>query len=232
MNLMGTQIQFLNAIVNTSRKFILVMLVSKPLIIPENVRDAASAIFWQFCPGNLGGNSLARAVFGEFSPSGRLSISVPRHVGQQPIFYYKYRYWHGHYVDVIRQPVWAFGHGIGYTEISYLGAKIDKNVYHVGDKIHVSVTIKNIGTYDTAEVIQIYAADLVTSVTWVGQLLKGFKRQPIKAGEVLTVDVEVDTEDLWLINAHEQRVVEPGAFELRVGKASNDIKFRIPFTIE
>jgi beta-glucosidase len=180
----------------------------------------------------MGGRTLARACFGEFNPSGRLAISIPAHVGQQPCFYYKFRYWHSGNCDFPREPVWSFGYGLGFSRIDYLNASLDKVTYIIGEQIHVSVTIKNSGTYDADEVIQIYIADLTTSVTWVEHQLKGFKRQHIKAGETLTVDVVVETEDCWLIDAAGKRVVEPGAFEARVGKASNDIQKRLPFAIE
>jgi beta-glucosidase len=95
----------------------------------------------------------------------------------------------------------------------------------------VSVTVKNSGKYDADEVVQIYIADLVTSVTWVEHQLKGFKRFGIKAGESMTVDIVVNTDEFWLINAKEERVVEAGAFEVRVGKASNDIRFKLPLEV-
>jgi beta-glucosidase len=196
------------------------------------VRTAASAIFWQFCPGLLGGKTLARACFGVINPSGRLSISIPAHVGQQPVFYYRFRQYHNGNFDFPREPIWTFGFGLGYSKIDYLKASLDKAVYILGEQIHVSVTIKNSGKYDADEVIQIYIADLLTSVSWVGHQLKGFKRQHIKAGETLTVDVVVETRDCWLINAAGERVVEPGEFEVHVAKASNDIQQKLPFVIE
>jgi beta-glucosidase len=193
--------------------------------------NAASAIFWQFCPGNFGGRTAARAVFGEINPSGRLSISIPRHVGTQPCYYYRFRSGHGRYSDFSAPTLWPFGFGLGYSEIKYISASLNKKEFKIGEKIHVSVTIENVGKYDATEVIQIYIADLLTSVTWVDHLLKGFKRQPIKAGERMVVDVVVDTNDCWLINADEQRVVEPGAFEAHVAKASNNIQFKLGFSI-
>jgi beta-glucosidase len=129
-------------------------------------------------------------------------------------------------------PAWSFGPGLGYSTIDYVSAKIDKATYVLGEFIHVSVTLKNSGKYDADEIIQIYVQDLYASVTWVEQLLKQFKRQHVKAGETVTIDLIVNTHDLWVINNEEKRVVESGAFELRVSKSSIDHKFRIPFAIE
>jgi beta-glucosidase len=232
LDLQGGQIEMLNAIVATKKKFTLIVISSKPLVIPQNIRDGASAIIWQFCPGNFGGRAVTRAIFGEVNPSGRLPISIPSFVGQQPCYYYKFRYWHGGYADYSMDPVWSFGYGLGYSTIDYVTAKLDKTTYSVGEDIHVSITVKNSGSMDADEVIQIYIADLVTSVTWVDHQLKGFKRQTIKAGESVTIDIVVSTNDCWLINANEEQAVEAGAFEARVGKASNDIKFKLGFTIQ
>jgi beta-glucosidase len=224
--------EFLNAVIATKKKFILIVIGQKPLVIPDNVREAASAIIWQFCPGNMGGRAAARAIFGEVNPSGRLTISIPRHVGQQPCYYYPPRSWHGGYADFPMAPAWVFGFGLGYSNIEYESAKLDGTLYSENEEIIVSVVIQNNGKYDAAEVIQVYVHDVVTSVTWPEHQLKGFKRQNISAGQKLTVDIVIKASDCWLINQEAKRVVEPGAFEIQVGKASNDIKFKLPFTIQ
>jgi beta-glucosidase len=232
LELQGQQHEFLDAILATKRKFILVMLASRPLIIPKNVRDAASAIIWLFPPGNMGGAALVRVVFGEVNPSGRLPISIPSCAGQLPVYHYQYRYWHGGYVDASTDPVWAFGYGIGYSQIEYLDAKLDKTTYKENEEIRVTIHVKNTGQYDADEVVQIYIHDLYASVTWVEQYLRGFKRVHIKAGETVTVEISIPVSECWVINAKEERVVEPGAFEARVGKASSKILFKLGFTVE
>jgi beta-glucosidase len=231
LELQGEQKKFLESVLETKKKFTLVIISGKPLVLPQAVVDGASAIIWQFCPGNMGGRALARAVFGEVNPSGRLSISIPSHVGQQPCYYYKFRCQHGAYSDFPQAPRWSFGYGLGYSQIDYVSAKIDKTTYSQSDEIRVSVTVRNSGKYDADEVVQIYISDLLTSVTWVGQQLKGFKRQHIKAGETVELEIVIPVSDLWLINANEERVVEPGGFSLHVSKASNDAKFSIGFQV-
>jgi beta-glucosidase len=231
LELQGGQIEFLDAVIATKKKFILVIHSMKPLVIPENARKAASAIIWQFSPGNFGGRALARAVFGEINPSGRLSVSIPLHVGQLPSYYYKFRCIHGGYVDMPLDPAWSFGHGLGYSQIDYLSAEIDKVEYGQKDEIHVKVKVKNSGKYAADEVIQIYFSKEITSVTWVWKQLKGFKRQHINPGETVDVEIVIPVSDLWLINAEEQRVVESGKWSIEVAKSSVDAKFTLGFTI-
>jgi beta-glucosidase len=232
LELMGGQHQFLDAILETKKKFVLIVIGQKPLIIPQKVRDGASAIIWQFCPGNMGGRAAARAIFGQVNPSGRLAISIPVHVGQIPCLYYRFRYWHGGYADLTMAPAWPFGHGLGYSDIDYVSATLDKKTYMMGEDIHVTVTCHNKGKYDADEVIQVYVQDKITSVTWVEHLLKGYKRQKIAAGQQVTVDIVINVNDLWLINARGQRVVEPGAFEIRVARSSANIRYKLDFDVE
>ena len=233
LELMGGQIEMLRRIKELGKKFIIVMICSKPLIIPEDIREAASAIILQFCPGMLGGRATTGAIFGDINPSGRLTISMPRHVGQQPLYYYQIRGQHGNsYVDMTQEPAYAFGFGLGYSEIGYLTADLDKTTYSVQDDIKVTVKIQNRGTRDAVEVVQVYVSDLVTSATWVDHELKGFARVPIKAGETKTVEVVIPASECSIVNADGVRLVEPGEFEIQVGKASNDILFRKVCTIQ
>jgi beta-glucosidase len=225
LELRGTQKKFLKAVASTNRPFILVVISSKPLVIDAAIRDKAAAIIWQFCPGMLGGRATARAVFGDYSPSGRLPITIPKHVGQLPVFYQQVRGQHGWtYADLTQAPAYAFGFGLTYTTIEYISAATDKWVYKMDEDIIVTVKLLNSGTWSAVEVVQVYVSDVVTSATWVDQELKGFKRVLIEAGDTIDVDIVVKVEDLSIVNADNERVVEPGEFQFRVGKAANDIK--------
>jgi beta-glucosidase len=233
LELMGSQHELLSRIVATGKKFVLVVIASKPLVIPEWVIEKASAIIWQFCPGMLGGTATAGAIFGDFNPSGRLPISIPRHVGQLPVFYQRIRGVHGRgYADMTDDPMWAFGFGMTFCKIDYDGAAIDKKAYRIGEEIRVKVAVINRGAYDAVEIVQVYVSDVVTSVTWADQELKGFARVNIPAGQKAEATVIVKTQDCSIVNGQGGRVVEPGDFEIRVGKAANNIKFIIPFAIE
>jgi beta-glucosidase len=232
LELQGGQKQLLAEILKTGKDFVLVVISSKPLVLDQSVVDAASAIIWQFSPGMLGGLAAARAIFGDFNPSGRLPISIPRHVGQLPVYYQPYAGTHGsEYADCPFEPRWSFGYGLGYSGVTYDGASIDGTVFKISDEIKVTIKLRNTGNRDAVEVVQVYVSDLLTSVTWVNQELKGFARVKIPAGESLTVQISIKAADLSIVDANAVRVVEPGDFELRIGKASNNIQFVIPFTI-
>jgi beta-glucosidase len=229
---MGTQKDLLNAVIATGKPFILVVIASKPLVIDESFRTAASAIIWQFCPGMLGGRATARAIFGQINPSGRLTISIPRHVGQLPVYYQRIRGQHQQtYADILESPAYAFGYGLSYSQISYDSAKVDKLNYKIGENITVTIAVTNHGIMDAVEIIQVYVADLVTSATWAEIELKGFVRQFIAAGKTVIANVIIPVEELSIVDRKGNRVVEPGDFEMRVGKASDNILYRLPITV-
>jgi beta-glucosidase len=213
----------LKAVAKTRRPFVLVVMASKPLGIPATARQAAAAIIWQFCPGMLAG-----VIFGDFNPSGRLTISIP----QLPVYYQQVRGQHGSAcADLTQAPAWAFGFGLTYSTIEYISAATDRTRYRFDDVVVVTVKLLNSGERSAVEVVQVYVSDLVTSVTWVGQELKGFARVSIEPSETIDVDIEVSVADLSIVNADNERVVEPGDFEVRVGKASNDIKYSMVITV-
>jgi beta-glucosidase len=229
---MGTQKKLLRAIVEASKPFILVVISSKPLVIPADARAAAAAVIWQFCPGMLGGRATAGAIFGDFEPSGRLTITIPGHVGQQPVYYQQVRGQHGWtYADHSQAPAYAFGFGLTYTTIEYISAGTDRAVFTMDEVVIVTVKLLNTGKRCGDEVVQVYVSDLVTSVTWVNQELKGFKRVLIRPGETVDVDIAVDVSDLSIVNADNERVVEAGDFMFMIGKAANDIKCYVPITV-
>jgi beta-glucosidase len=233
LNLIGNQSDLLNRIVECGKPFILSVIASKPLVIPQNAIDAASAVIWQFEPGMLGGRAFARAVFGDYNPSGRLTITIPRHTGQVPLYYQQIRGSHqSGYSDLPLGPQWAFGYGLTYSEIQYVSATLKKTVYSVNENITVTVRMANWGDRDAVEVVQVYIYDVVTSATWATQELKGFARVAIKGHGTAEVSIIVPAGECSIVTADARRVVEPGDFELRVGKASNDIKFTIPFAIQ
>lgn len=233
LELMGEQIAFLDAIIATKKKFILSVVSSKPLVIPQKYIDAASAVIWQFTPGMLGGKAFAEAVFGDINPSGRLTISIPRHVGQLPVFYNQVRGEHGNaYADIGKKPMYSFGYGLSYTTFEYKSASLDKQKYSTNENIKVTVKVANTGKYDGVEVVQAYLHDKFTSATWAEMELKGFERVFLKAGEEKDVTIVIPAADCSIVNAEGKRVVEPGDFEIRVGMAADDIKHTLDFAIQ
>ncbi len=224
LELLGNQNELIDAVAAAGKPFILVLIGSKPLVLPESA-SRANAILQCFNPGMEGGKALAEILFGEHNPSGKLTISHPRHVGQQPIFYSQVRGQHGdRYADLTQEPLFAFGHGLSYTQFRYESLKVRTPLVHAGQAVEVEVELTNEGTRAGTEVAQVYVSDLVTSVTWVNLSLVAFERVTLAPGEKRVLRLFIPHDRLSLVNAYEQRVVEPGEFELLVGGTSQRAK--------
>jgi beta-glucosidase len=221
LELLGNQNALIDAVAAAGKPFVLVLVASKPLVLPESA-GRAGAIIECFNPGMAGGRALAEVLFGDVNPCGKLTISYPRHVGQQPIFYSQVRGQHGdRYADLTQEPLFAFGHGLSYTRFSYRDLRVRTPLVHEGQAVELEVELTNEGPRAGTEIVQVYVSDLVTSVTWVNQSLVAFERVTLAPGEKRAVRLFVPYERLALVNAYEQRTVEPGEFELRVGGSSS-----------
>jgi beta-glucosidase len=222
LELQGGQIALLDALEKTGKPMIVVLVNSKPLVLPASAKRAA-AIFETFNPGMQGGYALAEALFGQLNPSGKLTISIPVHVGQQPVFYSQVRGQHGRqYADLTQDPLFPFGYGLSYTQYRYDNLRLDTSTLAQGQAVTVSVDVENIGQRAGDEIVQVYASDVVTSVTWVNKALKGFARVSLNSGEKKTVQVVLPWEAFQMVNAEGHEEVEPGAFEVLVGPSSRD----------
>jgi beta-glucosidase len=222
LELQGGQIALLDALEETGKPIIIVLVNSKPLVLPSSVRRAA-AIIEVFNPGMEGGRALAEALFGQLNPSGKLTISIPVHVGQQPVFYSQVRGQHGdRYADLTQEPLFPFGHGLSYTQYRYSNLKLAASALARGQAVMVSVDLENSGPSAGDEIVQVYISDVVTSATWVNKALKGFARVHLAPGEKKTVRVELPWEAFEIVDAEGRSVVEPGEFEILVGPSSRD----------
>ena len=233
LELLGNQNALIDAVAAAGKPFVLVLLGSKPLVLPESA-SRANAIIQCFNPGMEGGRALAEILFGEQNPCGKLTISHPRHVGQQPIFYSQVRGQHGdRYADLTQEPLFAFGHGLSYTQFRYQNLKVRTPLVHAGQAVELEVELTNEGARAGTEVVQVYVSDIVTSVTWVNQSLVAFQRVALAPGEKRVLRLFVPHERLSLVNAYEKRVVEPGEFELLVGGTSQRAHLlRAPFHVD
>ena len=170
-----------------------------------------------------GGRAVAELVLGLIEPSGRLPISVARHVGQQPVYYNQIRGQHGtRYADLTQDPLFVFGEGLSYSPVRYE----DLTVRTEGDLIKATITLRNEGARPSPETIQVYVSDLVTSVTWAVRELKAYRQVTVPAGETITVELELPASACSLVTADGRRVVEPGEFELQVGASSRERDLR------
>ena len=232
LELQDGQREMLQKVAESGKPFVLVLLSSKPQIIPETVRRLASAVIVQFSPGMLGGEALADVLTGKFNPCGRLTISIPRHVGQLPVYYNQIRGQHGdRYADLTQSPAYAFGEGKGYSEIEYVSASLNGEVFNRSDVLEATVTLRNNGKYDAVEVVQGYISDCVTSATWADMELKCYVRAEIPAGETREVKISIPVSACSIVDAEERRVVEDGEFELRIGKSSRNFPFVLKFSV-
>jgi len=218
----GGQVALLDALEETGKPMVVVLVNSKPLVLPMSVKRAA-AILEGFNPGMEGGRAIAEAVFGQLNPSGKLSISFPVHVGQQPVFYNQVRGQHGtRYADLTQEPLFPFGHGLSYTQYRYTDLRLAPTTLARGQAATVSVDIENAGSRAGDEIVQVYVSDVVTSVTWVTRALKGFARVHLEPGEKKTVRVTLPWEAFQLVDADGRSVVEPGDFDILVGPSSRE----------
>lgn len=222
LELQGGQIALLDALEKTGKPLVVMLVNSKPLVLPASAKRAA-AIVELFNPGMEGGTAAAEALFGRLNPSGKLTISIPVHVGQQPVFYSQVRGQHGErYADLTQEPLFPFGHGLSYTQYKYGNLRLSATTLGQGQQVSVLVDVENSGILAGTEIVQVYVSDLVTSATWVNKALKGFARVHLNPGEKKTVQVELPWEAFQIINAQGIAVVEPGEFEILVGPSSRD----------
>ena len=220
LELQGNQIELLDALVATGTPVILVLVQSKPSTLPKSAESAA-AIIQAFNPGMRGGRALAELVFGLIEPSGRMPITVPRHVGQQPSFYNRVRGQHGDsYADLTQEPLFVFGEGLSYTTIEYSNLVVTTPEVGMDGQICASVTLTNTGSRPAVETVQVYVSDLVTSVTWAEKELKHHVQVEVQPGQSVEVEICLPASVCSLVNAAAQRIVEPGEFELIVGPSS------------
>jgi len=221
LDLIGGQRALLEALAATGKPLVVVLLASKPLVLPDAVRDAS--LVWVANPGMEGGRAIAELLLGQIEPSGRLPISFARHVGQQPTYYNQIRGQHGdRYADLTQSPAYAFGEGLSYTTVDYSEATVATPVVSSGDTVRATVRLVNSGSRPAHEVVQVYVRDSVTSASWADKELKAYRHVDLAPGETVVVDVELPVAECSIINAAGDRVVEPGDFELLIGPSSRD----------
>lgn len=244
LTLTGVQEDLVKAVHATGKPVIVVLLSGKPFAMPW-IKENIPGIVVQWYPGEQGGLALADMLLGNVNPSGKLNYSFPQSVGHLPC-YYNYLptdkgFYHRpgnrnrpgkDYVFSSPQALWAFGHGLSYTDFEYLSATTSKEDYGWNEVIEMTVTIRNTGGYDGMEVPQVYVRDMVASVVTPVRELKGFEKVFIKKGETRQVKIKIPVSELALYNREMKKVVEPGAFELQIGRASDDIRIKKVITVD
>jgi beta-glucosidase len=210
------QEELVEAVRGTGRKVIVVLLNGRPLAIPR-VAESVPAILEGFYLGQEGGTAVAEALFGEINPGGKLPISFPRHVGQLPVYDGRRPTSYRSYLDMPREPLYPFGHGLSYTSFRVDNLRVAPQRIGPAGRATVSVDVSNTGSRGGDEVVQLYVRDRVASVTRPVKELRGFERVRLAPGEKKSVSFSVGPEELALVNEAMERVVEPGLFDVMVG---------------
>lgn len=228
LSLLGRQQELLESLQKTGKPLIVVYIEGRPL--EKNwASEYADALLTAYYPGQEGGNAIADVLFGDYNPSGRLPISVPRSVGQIPVYYNKKAPRNHDYVEVSSSPLYSFGYGMSYTTFEYSDLQV---VQKSARCFEVSFKVKNTGKYDGEEVAQLYMRDEYASVVQPMKQLKHFERFHLKKGEEKKVTFVLTEEDFFLVNYTLKKVVESGNFHLMIGAASNDIRLQNVILVE
>lgn len=232
----GLQKELLQAVYKANKNIVLVLANGRPMDISE-ANKILSSILVTWHLGSESGNAIADVLFGDYNPSGKLPVSFPRNVGQEPFYYnqkntgrpYNDRdVTYSGYTDSKKTPLYPFGYGLSYTTFSYNNLKVDKETITADGTIILSVDVKNTGKVVGEEVVQLYIRDLVASVIRPVKELKGFQKIKLKAGETKTVHFTIDKEVLQFYTINRKWEVEPGEFLLFVGgNSSTEMKQKI-----
>ncbi len=182
--------------------------------------------------GEEGGTAIGEILFGDVNPSGKLPVTLPRSVGQLPVYYNRKPTSFRNFNDSTRDPLFVFGHGLSYTTFALAGAKVEPAKIKPNGQATVTVEVSNTGARAGDEVVQLYVRDLVSSVTRPVKELRGFERVSLEPGAKKTVTFTVGPQALSLIDAHMKRVVEPGRFELLVGTSSGQPAATLTLDVE
>jgi beta-glucosidase len=233
LELVGGQVALLDALATTGTPMVVVLISSKPLVLPPSALEAA-ALVYAANPGMCGGRAVAELLLGIVEPSGRLPISFARHVGQQPVYYNQVRGQHGtRYADLTQSPAFAFGEGLSYTRVEYADLRVETPVVGADDVVRARVTVTNNGARPALETVQVYVSDRVSSVTWADRELKTYRQVALEPGQSETVPIEVPVAACSLVDAAGRRQVEPGLFDLLVGSSSREESLlRASFTVD
>ncbi len=236
------QKKLIRELVKTGKPVVLVLMSGRPLDISEEIALPVSILqIWH--PGVEAGNAVADVLFGDYNPSGKLTNSWPRSVGQIPIHYRMkttgrpgpengdFQKFKTNYLDSPNSPLLPFGFGLSYTQFEYSDIKASSNELNANGTIELSATITNTGDRDGEEVVQLYIHDKVRRVTPPGKELKGFKKIALKKGESRTVTFTITAEDLKFYNSQIEYVFEPGEFEFFIA-GSSDADFNASFNLK
>lgn len=236
IELPDAQKALLEALLKTGKPVVILNFSGRPNVLSDEAKTVP-AIMNVWFGGSEAGDAIADVVFGDVNPSGKLTASMPRNVGQIPIYYNhlntgrpvpddasRYHKFRSNYLDVRNTPLYPFGYGLSYTDFDYSGFKLSENEMLSDGSIKASVTVKNIGDRKGAEIVQWYIRDKEASVSRPVKELKYFERIELMPGESKTVEFTITPENLKFYNYDLEYVCEPGEFEVMVGPNSAELE--------
>ena len=243
LSLLGKQEQLIEAVAKTGKPLVIVYIEGRPLLM-NRAAEVANALLTAWYPGEQGGKAIASILFGDVNPSGRLPVSIPRSVGQLPVYYSQNI--NRDYMDEKGTPLYPFGYGLSYTQFAYSDLIITPNaepsimplmepltvsLSEGSGAVRVSLTVKNTGNRSGHEVVQLYLSDRAATVSQPPLQLRAFKKVCLDAGESQRIEFTLGFDELSLINQEMKRVVEPGEFKVLVGASSSDIRLKEHFVV-
>jgi beta-glucosidase len=234
ISLPESQLHLLKELEKIGKPVVMVLFNGRPMTIEWENKHVQSILDVWF-GGTEAGNAIADVLFGDYNPSGKLSISFPRNVGQIPIYYNhkntgrpfdgtsspKFK---SNYLDVSNDPLYPFGYGLSYTQFSYGDLNLSAKSIGPGGKLEARITVSNTGNYDGEETVQLYIRDMVASIARPVKELKNFQKVFIKKGESKEIVFSITTDDLKFYNTDLKYVYEPGDFKVFVGGNSQQVR--------
>ncbi|MCD0488708.1 glycoside hydrolase family 3 C-terminal domain-containing protein [Pedobacter sp. MC2016-14] len=231
LDLMGKQLALLQAVVKTGKPVVLVLIEGRPLNLNWPAVHVP-AILNAWYPGQQGGAAIADVLFGDYNPAGRLPVSIPKSVGQLPVYYSQQKSSRHDYVEGNASPLYSFGFGLSYTAFDYAKLTLNKVEDKDGLAVTVGCYVKNVGSQDGEEVVQLYVEDMLSSVVVPVKQLRAFQRIPLKAGEEKYIAFKLSAEDFTLFDAAYQQVAEKGEFRITMGADSGSPKLSAKVVLE
>jgi beta-glucosidase len=223
--------RLLNEVTAAGTPIILVLQNGRHLVLSEEI-EKVDAVLETWYAGEFGGQATVDILTGKVNPSGKLPITFSRYTEQLPIYYNHKKSASGSYVDGTNNPLFAFGHGLTYSQFEYSDLSIEKSEISKTEEQTVKVKVKNTSNRKGTEVVQLYITDTFSSVATPVMQLRGFMRVDLKPGEEKELTFILLPDDLALWNREMKRVVEPGEFKVKIGAASDDIRLESSFKVE
>lgn len=239
LELTGMQEKLVQKVWETGTPTVVVLINGRPLAIPW-IDSNIPAILEAWIPGEMGGEAIAEILFGACNPSGKLTVTIPRHAGQLPVYYnqkpsksyWLEEGWGNSYADLDHRPLYPFGFGMSYSKFEYSDLSVTPE--HSGSRTTFAITmqITNVSEMAGAEVVQLYLRDRVSSVVRPVKELKGFERIQLQPGETRQVSFKVGPDQLKMLDRDLHWTVEPGEFRVMVGSSSEEIRLTGSIWIE